>query len=212
MRNILLSAALLTAGLATAATPIDGWYTSAFGGYTYVPDNLNTYRYGYYINHGSFNKGYNVGGRIGFKSNPMRYEAEYTFIHANARNFQLNYALQSGVTGYSSANLLMANVYYDTPEMLPAISPFLGLGLGYAYVQNGLNSTGPVVPLYFSASRNSFAYQGTVGLTYDFAENYAINLAYRYVATTSSDNFGSIFQAHIANAGVVYRFDNGLYK
>ena len=212
MRITLLSAALLATGITYAATPIDGWYTSVFGGYTFVPDNVDNTAFGQLINQSSFNKGYNVGGRIGYKSNPLRYEGEYTFIHANARYFQINLLGQTGVSGYSTANLVMANVYYDTPEILPAIAPYLGFGIGYAYVQDQLDSTGPIGNTYFYTTNSSFAYQGTAGLTYNFSENYAINLAYRYVATSSSNNLGSVFQAHIANAGVIYRFDIGNYK
>lgn len=212
MRITLLSAALLASGIASAATPVDGWYTSVFGGYTFVPDNVNNSSLGYLVDKSSFNDGYNMGGRVGYKSNPLRYEGEYTFIHASARYFHISRIGQTGVSGYSSGNLIMANIYYDTPEMLPAISPFLGLGIGYAYIQNSLNSTGPFGNTYFHSTDSSFAYQGTLGLTYDFAENYAVNLAYRYVATSSSNNLGHIFQAHIANAGAVYRFDYGNYK
>lgn len=212
MRITLLSAALLATGITSAATPVDGWYTSVFGGYAYIPSNVSNSTLGYFINNVSFNKAYNMGGRIGYKSNPLRYEGEYTFLHANARFLHINSVGQNGVTGYSSANVIMANIYYDTPEMLPDIAPFLGVGIGYANIQDRLESQGPFGITYFTASNNSFAYQGTLGLTYNFAENYAVNLAYRYIATSSSNNLGSIFQAHIANAGVIYRFDNGNYK
>jgi opacity protein-like surface antigen len=212
MRITLLSAALLATGITFAAAPIDGWYTSVFGGYTFVPDNVDNNALGYYINHSSFTSGYNAGGRIGYKSNPLRYEGEYTFINSSAKYFKINLIGQTGVSGYSQANLAMVNVYYDTPEMLPAITPFLGFGIGYAYVQDKLYSTGPSGNGYFTASNTSFAYQGTAGLTYNFAENYAASLAYRYVATSSSNNLGNVFQAHIASVGAIYRFDIGNYK
>lgn len=212
MRLTLFSAALLATGIASAATPVDGWYTSVFGGYTYVPDNVRNYSFGNYINNASFNGGYNAGGRVGFQSNPLRYEAEYTYIHADARYFKINFIGQTGISGYSSANLGMANIYYDTPEMLPGIAPYLGLGLGYAYIQQRLNSLGPLGFTFISMNDSSFAYQGTAGLNYNFSENYTANLAYRYVSTTSSDNLGTRYQAHIASAGVVYHFDYGNYK
>lgn len=212
MRITLLSAALLATGLASAATPVDGWYTSVFGGYTYLPDNVNTTTFGVLRNDSSYNGGYNAGGRIGFQSNPIRYEAEYTYLSGDTHFFKVNHIRQIGISGNTSANLIMANIYYDCPEMLPAIAPYLGIGIGYAYIQTSLNSTGPDGATYFNASDNEFAYQATVGLTYNFAENYSANLGYRYAATASAGNFGSMFQAHIANAGVVYHFDKGNYK
>ena len=59
---------------------------------------------------------------------------------------------------------------------------------------------------------NVFSYQGTAGITYNFAEQYAVNIAYRYIATSKPEDFGRIFQAHLASAGVSYRFDCDTYK
>lgn len=213
MRISLLSAALLATGIASAATPVDGWYTSVFGGYTYIPGNIDNYDYFYlFRDHSSYQNGYNAGGRIGYKSNPLRYEAEYTYLHASLKGFRINDREQQGVSGDTTGNFLMANIYYDFPEMLPEVSPYLGFGIGYAYLQASLSSLGPVAPTFFSVNDSVFAYQGTMGITYNFAENYAVNLAYRYAATDKPSGFGSIFQAHIANAGVIYRFDQGNYK
>lgn len=212
MRITLLSAALLATSLAHSAVAIDGWYTTVFGGYTFVPDNVDNSLLGLVINHAAFENGYNVGGSIGYKSNPLRYEAEYTFINASAKAFRVNHIPQFDVSGYASANLIMANVFYDTPEMLPALTPYLGLGIGYAYIQDSLSGLRSQGPVYFSARTSSFAYQGMLGITYNFAEQYAAYLGYRYVATSSADTLGHIFQAHNATAGAVYRFDNGAYK
>jgi opacity protein-like surface antigen len=212
MRIRLFSAALLASSIATAATPVDGWYTSVFGGYTYLPDNISTSNSTIFLNGSAYNGGYNAGGRIGYQSNPLRYELEYTYLHADAKNFDDDYTRQEGVDGFASANLFMANVYYDFPNMLPAISPYLGVGIGYAYLEAELNSLGPLGGAYFKTTDNAFAYQGTAGITYNFAENYAVNFAYRYVATDKPNGFGKVVQAHIANAGVVYHFDQGNYK
>jgi opacity protein-like surface antigen len=212
MRIRLFSATLLASTLATAATPVDGWYSSLFGGFTYLPDNIANTTDGFYRNKSGYKSGYNAGGRVGYQSNPMRYELEYTYLHANTSRFDVDFIEQTGVTGYASANLFMANAYYDFPEMLPAVSPFLGAGIGYAHLQGVLNSLGPVGATLYSTSDNAFAYQATLGLTYNFSENYAVNAAYRYVATNKTDGFGQIFQAHMANVGVVYHFDHNNYK
>lgn len=212
MRITLFSASLLATGLAVAATPIDGWYNSIFGGYSYIPDNINRLTWDKLRNSSSYNGGYNAGARVGYSNNPFRYELEYTFIQAQANHFNINDIPQIGVHGRTQANLAMVNVYYDTAEVMPATTAFLGFGIGYALMQTSLNSKGPFDRTYFSVSENGFAYQGTAGLTYNFAENYALNLAYRYVATAESGNYGKIFQAHLADAGVIYHFDYGNYK
>lgn len=214
MRISVLSAALLASNVAMAATPINGWYTSVFGGYSYLPDNMdhsdpisNVLRNG-----AKFTSGYNAGGRIGYQSNPLRYEGEYTYVHASAKDFNYNLIPRDFVSGFTSANLIMANVYYDFPDMLPAINPYLGLGIGYAYLRAKIASDDLLGFTSIDINANAFAYQGTAGLTYNFAENYAVNIAYRYAATDKTDEFGKIYQMHMASIGAVYRFDCGTYQ
>jgi opacity protein-like surface antigen len=207
----LFSAALLAGSVATAATPINGWYSSIFGGYAYVPENISNGIFGF--SDVAYKSGYNGGLRLGYQSAPMRYELEYTFIQANTRKFEFLGIEQFGVSGRTRANLGMANLYYDFPDViLPTISPFLGLGIGYAFVQSSLNSTGPAGGTLFTVSQSLFAYQGTAGLTFNFAENWALNASYRYVATNNSGIFGTKFQAQLGNVGIVYRFADCEYK
>lgn len=212
MRLSLLASGLLAAGIASAATPVDGMYTRLFGGYTYLPDNVSTTVNSAVWNRPSYNGGYNVGGAFGFASNPLRYELEYTFVSADTSSFNLNYVGQTGVSGTSSGNFVMANIFYDCPEVLPSVAPYLGVGLGYANIQSTLQSTGPNGYTYFKGTDNEFAYQATLGLTYNFAENYALNVNYRYIATDNASHLGKVFQANLASAGAIYRFDNGTYK
>ncbi|MDI1352917.1 MAG: outer membrane beta-barrel protein [bacterium] len=212
MRLILLSAAFLASGIASAATPVNGWYSSVFGGYTNLPSNINTLNYALLRDQVGYKNGYNAGGRVGYQSNPIRYEAEYTYINGKTKHFDINHVRQTGVSGSATGNFLMANLYYDFPDMLPAISPYLGVGIGYAYLETSLHSYGPFGRTYFKANDSAFAYQGTAGITYNFSENYAVNIAYRYTATNKVDTLGKAFQANMANFGVVYRFDQVNYK
>lgn len=212
MRVALFSTALLATGIASAAVPINGWYTSLFGGYSSLSPNIQTTRLGQLRSSPSYNDTYNAGGRIGFQSNPIRYELEYTYLNADVDSFKIDYVKQTGVSGHLNANLIMANLYYDFPEVVATFSPFLGIGIGYAFLQASLNSTGPLAATFFKESDNAFAYQGTAGLTYNFSENYALNVSYRYAATSNSDRFGKSFQAQMGNVGVIYRFDGVNYK
>lgn len=215
MRIVFFSAALFASSLAIAATPIDGWYSSVFGGYTYIPDNVKKTYYGYGIDRASYGSGYNAGGRFGFQSNPMRYEAELTYIQAKAQKFSINERRQRHASGHNTAALAMGNVYYDFPEMVPCIAPYLGIGLGYGWVEADLRSRHDYRfygPTHFKGSSSAFAYQGTAGITFNFSENYAFNLAYRYVGTDHIDHVGKVFQANLASIGVVYRFNEYNYK
>ncbi|KTC81474.1 outer membrane protein [Legionella brunensis] len=218
MRIAFFSAAMLASSLASAAVPIDGWYASVFGGYTYIPDNISNTTFGLLRAHPSYNSGWNGGGRIGYQSMPLRYEGEITYIDANLSKFKINDARQVGVDGETTGTFAMANVYYDFPEMVPCIAPFLGVGIGYGYVTARLNGDGPIGILgpalhtRFKITDNVFAYQGTGGFTYNFAENYAVNLAYRYIGTQRATEFNKVYQAHLASVGAIYRFDGASYK
>src|SRR3989338_5056221 len=119
MRIALFSAACLACGMASAATPVDGWYSSIFGGYTYFPDNLTRTIDNQLFNGASYRSGYNVGGRVGYQSNPLRYEGEFTYLHGDLKNYFINQNSQVNVEGYTAAYLIMANIYYYFPEMLP---------------------------------------------------------------------------------------------
>ncbi len=208
MKTTTLSILLLATSIANAATPINGWYSSLFGGYAYVPNNINTAGRSL----ADYKAGYDGGGSIGFKSNPMRYEGELTYLNANLKKFNFNNVPQTGVGGYSNSFLAMANIYYDFNSAHPTLQPFLGAGIGYAWVHAKLEGTGPTTITTYSGSNNLFAYQGTAGVTYNFAENYAINLWYRYIGTKHANQLGKTFQANLGNVGVIYRFDIGRYQ
>lgn len=213
MKLITFLAILMRSAIAVAAVPIDGLYTEIFGGYAYIPSNVNQSYYGYNVNSPSYQGGYEAGGGIGYKSNPMRYEAEVTYLKANIRNFYLNYAQQTKPTGFSQAVLGFANIYLDIPLLDPILQPYFGGGIGYGWLQGTLNSTGPLIPVAFRAENSTFAYQGVAGITFNFSENYALLLSYRYVGTANSlSSFGKVFQVQMANAGAVYRFDGKKYK
>lgn len=216
MKLAFVFVALLATSIAHSATPINGWYAGVFGGYAYLPNNINTARQSLVRSNATFFPGYNAGGSVGFKSNPMRYEAELAYVNANLKNFSINNVQQTGVSGYNDAILGLAKVYYDFPNLLNCIQPFIGVGVGYGWVQATLDSTGNVgstqQTTHYSGSNSVAAYQATTGLTYNFAENYALNLGYRYQATAHVSNLGSVFQAHLASLGVLYRFDGNNYK
>ncbi len=196
----------------TAATPIDGWYSTVFGGYAYAPGNINNTNYGLTRNKVIYQSGFDAGGNFGYKSNPMRYEAEVSYFKVNTDKFNINSVRQTSVSGYNQAVIAIANIYYDFPRSNSILQPYLGVGLGYAWVQTLLNSKGPNAPTKYSVSSPAFAYQGNAGITLNFAENYALYIGYRYITTIKIVDFGAAFQGHNANLGATYRFDGNDYK
>jgi len=212
MRTAFFSIALLASSATIAATPIDGWYAGVSGGYTYTPDNISVSYYGLRLTDASYDSGYNAGINLGYKSNPLRYEAEVTYINADLKKFYINKVRQHGIDGNTYATLGMAKVYYDFPDIVPCLQPFIGAGLGYGWVKTDFLSKRPFGLLHYTGSNGVFAYEGTAGLSFNFSESYSLSLAYRYVGTQRPDNLGKVFQANMATVGVVYRFDEGLYK
>ena len=213
MKRTLCSIALLASGIASATTPIDGWYSSIFGGAAFVPSNLNNTSGGLTRSHAQYETGYDAGGSFGFKSTPIRYEGEITYLNVDLDRFRVSNIEQTGVKGFNHSLLAMANIYYDFPAFVAnSIEPYLGLGIGYAYIDGQFKSTGPNGLTSYSPSSNAFAYQATGGLTYNFAEAYALNIGYRYVATARVDDFGKMFQTNLVNVGATYRFDGMRYK
>jgi opacity protein-like surface antigen len=212
MKPVLISTTLLASSIVSASTAIDGWYINPFGGVSHIASNIHTRFFGTLHSDVKYNLGYNAGVRLGYQSTPMRYEFEYTYINADARRYRIDDIEQINVGGSASANLVTANLYYDFPELWNAISPFIGVGIGYALMKTTLTTSDLFSAARFSLNSNQFAYQGIAGLTYNFSENYAINANYRYTATTSSTRFGRSFQVQMGNAGVIYRFDGCDYK
>lgn len=212
MKKTLLSSLFLVSSLSFAAVPIDGLYGEVFGGYTYMPDNIFTTLNGILFTNVKYNSGYHGGGRLGYKDAPMRYEVEASYLTAFPSRLRVNGFNQTNFSGQTSATTGLINAYYDFPELIATLSPFISGGIGYAYLSSRLYTRGPLGVFQFRATDSVFAYQGSVGLTYNFVSNYALDVAYRYLGTSTAGQFGSTFQAHMASAGVTYRFDGGEYK
>ena len=204
--------ALLFSFVSSAATPINGLYSTVFGGYAYLPSNINHNYNNSTLSNAKYQAGFEAGGAIGYKANPMRYEGDITYIQANINSFYLNNTRQTGTSGNDQTILAMANVYYDFSSLYSLIEPYIGGGVGYGWFQARLNSTGPSTAVAFKPNNSAVAYQGMAGVTFNFAENYALNLNYRYVGSSHLGSFGKMFQAHIANLGATYRFDGNKYK
>lgn len=214
MKIKLLSSLLLASTLGYSAAPINGLYSEVFGGYTYMPTNVFTTLNGTVFTNAHYNSGYNGGGRLGYKDLPMRYELEVSYLSALPSALNVNYVNQTaGLSGQTSAVVGLINAYFDFPAVIPTLNPYISGGIGYAYVSSRISSDLSPTAFQFRATDNAFAYQGSVGIAYNFAYNYSLDIAYRYLGTSKINDMGQIFQAHMASAGVTYRFDcGGEYK
>lgn len=208
-----ISALLLTASASSyAATAIDGLYASVYGGWAYVPDNINSFYGGLHRTDATYQDAFMAGGAFGYKSNPMRYEGELFYVGSDLKGFRINNTKQTTPFGDSNGVFALASAYYDFCEVIPTITPFLGVGLGYGWVDTQMNAEGPNFRSRFNSKGSIFAYQASAGLSYNFAENFSLYVNYRYLGGGELKNMGENYQAHIAMGGVTYRFDGGLYK
>ncbi len=128
------------------------------------------------------------------------------------------------LSGDTQIFTLMGNVFYDIEQLsFNHFTPFVGVGIGYAATNftKGYNaSIDPSVPplegqlilsildaLGGSVNDNLFAYQGTVGLSYDIKANASVDLSYRYLRTSPAKNINIIaYQANLVRLGFTYRF------
>ncbi|MBS0358125.1 MAG: porin family protein [Proteobacteria bacterium] len=181
---------------ATSTAASEGWYGRFEGGVAVTP---NTSKNGSKLTYNS--AGWDIGGALGYKYGPMRYEGEVAYQNTGYKSL-------NGVSNKSRTSVVdvMGNVYYDFDQINDTFVPYLGVGIGYAHLSNGVNVNNGTTT---SNTDNRFAYQGIVGFNINLTENVAANIDYRYFGTSNAKNFsGNIFQNNIFNAGLTYYFGN----
>ena len=127
-----------------------------------------------------FGAGYNIGVRGGYQLGLWRFEEEYSYRHNDVVEYDES---TNGVSGNRHSHSIMTNVLYDLTTGWP-ITPHIGVGIGAIHVFDGLRipGTGQV----FNDSNWQFGYQAIAGLRYEINPLFALDLDYRYLATTES--------------------------
>jgi opacity protein-like surface antigen len=188
----------------------DAWaqyYIGAQAGWTGLPYQTDTIE-GFGPVAVQFNAGFNVGARGGYRLGPWRFEEEYSYRRNGVAEYDNN---ANGSSGSRHTHSIMTNVIYDLTTGWP-VTPHIGVGIGAMNVFDGLRVPGR--RLIFSDSSWQFGYQAIVGLRYDINPFLAVDLDYRYLATTESTfripNTGLHYQtgANTNNfvASLTYRF------
>lgn len=161
---------------------------------------------------GSIAVGYDFGKRFDV---PVRAEIEYAFFstieNKGARSSLLeDWGSTSSYKQDFRIQTLFFNAYYDF-ETGTAFKPYVGAGLGMAFV----NTKGKFKDEDFSSgittytdsystgskNRTNFAWNLGAGVAYEFTENIALDLSYRFVglgsvktkARTLTDEYGDTF-------------------
>ena len=117
------------------------------------------------------------GGAVGFHyPGGTRTELEYRYSTANISAIsRTGGASPLALTPADDfeVQLLMSNFYKDFDNN-SVFTPFVGFGVGGAFISNGLGDRDA-----------EFAYQGTAGVAVDVAEGLSFDVSYNYTRTTS---------------------------
>jgi opacity protein-like surface antigen len=195
-----------------------GFYIGVQGGWTKLEDVTNTGHPsgGPFAGQNSesiesFKDGFNVGGRAGVKMGPWRLEGELSYRANDTHDLQMTIPRsRPGMAGNAERHSLaeMANLIYDFEVGLP-VTPHVGAGIGAAQVTRNLSNR-------FGGTHDTvtvFAYQGIGGLRYMVLPSVALDIDYRYFATsgttftsTNPDQIRSDYPTHNVIGSVTWLF------
>ncbi|HUC10954.1 MAG TPA: OmpA family protein [Stellaceae bacterium] len=169
----------------------------------------------------NYNAGFNAGVRAGYAWGPWRFEEEYSYRNNNVSNsgtvigpHGVGFA-ESG--GSAHSNSIMTNVIYDFTLGWP-VTPHIGGGIGAIDVFRSIGGTGTATAPNgstvnfttnsFSGSKWGFGYQAIAGIRYMINPALALDVDYRYLASTNENITASSIPRHnvccvITNVGNV---------
>ena len=133
------------------------------------------------LNNGSYSTdtGFAVGGKIGYDFVGPRIELEG--VYRNNRGNGSAFPRELIVNGQINQVSAMANLLYDFAPGA-TITPYIGAGAGIAFVDPSLSPG-------CTMCSTQFAYQGIVGLSYNMAPGWRIDLDGRYYGTTNPGQY-----------------------
>lgn len=144
----------LTHGASWALHPVQGWYGGILLGANYTPSTNFSFPSnpsGLPVS-GALNYGLmgDIGGQFGYRVNNFRMEGQFFYNNSPYKSLELNgvtiFAPSVNTTGYrvegsTDLGAVMFNGYYDffTDDTSKSLIPYVGVGVGYAYVSNKFN-------------------------------------------------------------------------
>lgn len=180
MKRLVMMAVLATVLLVTSiAQAADyGLYVAGRAGYGIVmdvQDDTNPDA------EATLDAGYNFGLALGVDLGLLRAEGEITYA---AYDFD-QYVTSSGTTdldGDATAFRVMANVYHDF-TVLPILSPYVGVGLGYLKSESEIKGLGATI----EDDSDEFAFQFMAGVGVELTDEFIVDVGYRFFGTSELD-------------------------
>jgi len=213
-----LISAVMLGSTAFAAT---GPYLGVQVGGTWLEDADVDYDNPFFIDDEvEFDTGFNVGLAAGYDFGMARLEGEVAYRQNDLDKIEINFAPGDVETfsldGDVSALSFMLNGYLDIETGSP-ITPYLGAGLGVANVSaNDVKIKDPDFGnvKFVDDDDTVFAYQFSAGIAFALNEALALDLGYRYFATSDPEfdtaigwgGFESEYKSHNVSLGLRMSF------
>jgi opacity protein-like surface antigen len=194
---------LLSAGTALAQQT-SGFYIGGAGGLNWLRDTK--IEGGAIGSSTDYDLGWAALGTLGYKlTNGFRFEGELGYRENDVDN-----AAGAAGQGDASAKSLMANLLYDF-NTGSAITPYIGAGLGVARIK--FDDSGRHNGAIVDDRDTTLAYQGILGIAYNFSQSLSLGLDYRYFAaldpsfsTTTGTGVTADYRAHTITLALRYFF------
>ena len=201
LRSTLLAATILALPavanaqmFAPNSQAITGLYLGAGVGYNVLEDEKvtgpagTTFGSGDLRSNGGFVGALSLGWGFG---NGLRTELEGSYRDNQFR--QLRGGLAASAGGREQKYGPMVNVLYDFYGLVPFMTPYLGVGVGYQWAEwKNVRATGAgASAAYGNKTKGAFAYQGIVGAAFPITPALAITTEYRFMGMTGDRNYGS---------------------
>jgi outer membrane protein OmpA-like peptidoglycan-associated protein len=188
------------------------FYLGGEGGWTSLEDQSNRTK-GLPNIRTSYDSGFAVGARAGYEMGPWRFEEEYVYRNNDLSSIRAGGAKLPAVSGSRQSHAFMTNLLYDINVGWP-VTPHIGAGVGAVDIIDRAHAGGGVGKLFHDDDWE-FGYQAIGGLRYNMTPNVALDVDYRYLATTDPTfrraafpkvKYTTGYQTHTLMASLVYRF------
>ncbi|MDM8335220.1 P44/Msp2 family outer membrane protein [Wolbachia pipientis] len=150
------------------------------------------------------------GGAFGYKMDDIRVDVEGLYSQLSKDTEVIDVAAASGMADSLSVITGLVNVYYDVAIEDMPITPYVGAGVGAAYVKNPLGT-----PVENQKRGFGFAYQAKAGVSYDVTPEIKLFAGARYFgscgthfdkAVKDDDKIKVLYSTIGAEAGVAFNF------
>jgi len=232
MRLVTLSMAMLAVGGALAAQPVlaGNIYGTAYvglrGSYVWTGDGetRSNPALGLYDYDETYDDGYSVGVEMGWVlGNDFRLGIEGEYRHADLNNVTIvrddslapplpalpppPYPVGTVVDAGGDAELgtAMINLFYDFSNIDPSFVPYVGGGLGAAFIDYAITDPNSSISFRGKDTTWVFAYQLMAGVAFPIGDGMTMSVGYKYFRTedfTYANSFLESMQTNITQQSV----------